>query len=82
MDLRIKDLVTLDDDREYVITSIAHYDGFDYCYLIDINNNENFKFCKLVYRNGYSCLVEVEDDTILQKIIPLLYSAVKNEIMA
>lgn len=80
MDLAIKKFITLDDGKEYVITSMAKYENDDYLYLVDINNMENIKFCKLISHDGTESLQEIKDDAILSKIIPILYASVKEEI--
>ena len=45
MNINIKDILTLSDDNRYVVISKAQYENKQYLYLIDINNNENMKFC-------------------------------------
>jgi hypothetical protein len=80
MDFRIKDLITLEDNKEYIITSIAKYENNDYFYLVDINENENVKFCELILNNGTVGLLEIIDDELLSHIVPILYSNIKDEI--
>ena len=74
-DLRIKDIVTLEDDREYVVTSIAKIDGFVYLYLVEIENYVNIKFCKLISHNNSIGLQEINDNNTLAKIMPELSSS-------
>ena len=52
MDLGIKDVITLSDNKEYVIVSMTRYKNSDYLYLVDINNMENNKFCQIVFNNN------------------------------
>lgn len=82
MNLNIKDLVTLEDNIEYLVCSIAHYEGFDYTYLIDINNNENIKICKIINKNGLAYLEEIQDDAIITKIVPILYNYITEEVLS
>lgn len=78
--LEITDIITLEDDKEYVITSIAYYNDEYYYYIVDINDIKNIKICKLVnYQNNYK-LLEIEDDAQLAVIIPILYENIKNEV--
>ncbi len=57
MIINIKDLLTLDDNNEYVVISKINYDNKNYYYLLDKNNNDNFKFC---YEDNDE-LVEIDD---------------------
>lgn len=45
MDTNIKDIITLDNDKEYVIASKTNYEGKIYYFLVDVNDNSNIKFC-------------------------------------
>ena len=80
MNLEIKDIITLEDDKEYLITSIATYENDDYFYLVDINEHSNVKFCKLLVNNDADFLLEIEDDNLLAQIIPILLSTIQDEI--
>ena len=70
----IKDALTLSDKHEYVVVSKAKYNDNIYLYLIDINNHLNFKFCLL----NNNKVIEVKDDELLSKLLPLFYVASKN----
>ena len=50
MNIDIKDIITLSDDNEYIVTSKAVYDNKIYYFLVDINDNSNMKF--LYEENG------------------------------
>jgi len=80
MELEIKKIITLNDNKDYVITSIAEYENETYVYIIDINDLTNFKFCKLVSYNGAESLQEIKDDATLSNIIPVLHAAIEEEI--
>ena len=45
--MKTKDVLTLSDNNKYVVASIADYDNKTYLCLVDINNNDNKKFCYL-----------------------------------
>jgi hypothetical protein len=45
--MKIKDVLTLSDNNNYVVASIADYDNKTYLCLVDINNNDNKKYCYL-----------------------------------
>lgn len=76
MNINIKDILTLSDDNKYVIVSKVYYDGKDYLYLVDINNNNNLKFCYL----DNDELVEINDKELNAKLLPLFFDKVKNMI--
>ena len=69
MNINIKDILTLSDDNRYVVISKAQYENKQYLYLIDINNNENMKFC---YINGNE-IIESNNKELNTKLIPLFY---------
>jgi hypothetical protein len=79
-ELNIKDIITLEDNQEYVITSIAEYEDEYYYYLVDINKISNIKICKLILNQENYGLLEIEDDQLLSKIIPIMYETINNEI--
>ena len=39
MNINIRDILTLDDDNRYVVVSKIYYNGKDYLYLVDTENN-------------------------------------------
>lgn len=80
MNINIKDVVTLNDDNEYVVASKTNYEGKTYYYLVDINKPENLMFC---YEDTNE-LVESIDKELNTKLLPLFYEASKhiaNEIL-
>lgn len=58
-------VLTLNDKNQYVIVARATYENNEYLYLVDINNNQNFMFCKL---DGAK-LTKVQDTELLSKLI-------------
>ena len=69
MNLDVKDIVVLEDKKEYVIASKMKYDNKTYYYMADTSNISNFKFC---YEDNNE-LVEVLDKNKLEKLA-LLFS--------
>lgn len=65
--LHIKDLVTLDDDKTYVVSATAKFKDKIYYILID---KETKKDIKCVYEEGDE-LIEEEDQVFIKKILPL-----------
>lgn len=72
----IKDILTLDDKNDYVVVSKINYENKIYYYLVDINNNENLKFC---YEDNNE-LVEIEDKELTTKLLPMFLEASKEEL--
>ena len=70
----IKDIVTLDDDNEYVVASKTIYNDRMYYYLVDINKPENLMFC---YEDNGE-LVESNNKEVNTELLPLFYNASKN----
>lgn len=69
MNIDIKDIITLDDDIEYVVASKINYKNKNYYYLIDINDNTNIKFC---YEED-KYLVLSEDKELNTLLLPLFF---------
>ena len=71
--IELTNLVTLDDDNEYVVAAKTVYDNRTYYFFVDINDNSNIKF---LYEDGEE-LVEVTDDETINNILPLLIESIK-----
>ena len=76
MIIDIKDVLTLDDKNEYVVVSKINYESKTYYYLVDINNNNNLKFC---YEDNNE-LVEIEDKELTTKLLPMFLEVSKGEL--
>lgn len=74
--IEITNLVTLSDDNEYVVVSKTVYNNVTYYYLVDINNNKNIKF---LYQDNDE-LVEIEDDELIKRLLPLFLEEIKEVI--
>lgn len=76
MKIDIKDVLTLDDGNKYVVVSKVSYENKVYYYLVDMNNNGNVKFC---YCDSDE-LVELNNNALIMKLLPLFLKASKDEI--
>ena len=76
MIIDIKDVLTLDDKNEYVVVSKINYESKTYYYLVDINNNNNLKFC---YEDNNE-LVEIEDKELTTKLLHMFLEVSKGEL--
>ena len=70
----IRDILTLDDNNEYVVVSKISYEDKIYYYLVDKNKNKNIKFCYEKEDN----LVELNDKVLVTKLLPLFLEAAKS----
>ena len=77
MDIEIKDALVLSDGNEYAVSSKVNYQDNNYLYLVDINNNENIKFCLEKRHNDQISVLEIEDEDLIRTLMPLLYNEVK-----
>ena len=73
MIIDIKDILTLDDNNDYVVISKTTYESKTYYYLGDNNNNSHLKFC---YEKNDS-LVELEDKELTTKLLPLFLKSIE-----
>ena len=67
MFIKPKDVITLEDNDEYVVVAQVDFENKLYSYIVDINNNDKFKFCYI----EDDVLVEVNDGSLIKKILPL-----------
>lgn len=65
--LDVNDLITLDDNNEYVVVSKCNFENKIYFYIVCINDNSNLKFC---YLDNYE-IVELSDKELIKKLLPL-----------
>ena len=71
--LEVTNIVTLDDDIEYVVAGKANYEGTIYYYFVDINDNQNMK---ILYEDGDE-LAEVDDTVETNNLLPLFMESLK-----
>lgn len=76
MIINIKDILTLNDSNQYVVISKVNCDNRNYYYLLDKNNNNNLKFC---FEDNEE-LVEINDEKLISKLLPLFVEAAQKEI--
>ena len=66
MNINIGDILTLDNNIEYVVVSKANFNNKEYYYLVNKTLND-VKFC---YQDGEE-LVELNDKELITKLLPL-----------
>ena len=77
MSIDIKDVITLSDSIRYCVASKTVSNNLTYYYLVDVDNNENVKFCV----EDNSELVEVEDKDLIKSLLPLFTDSAKDIIL-
>lgn len=77
MKIKSKDILTLDDDNEYVVVSVVKYDNKEYIYLVDIHNNANMKFCE-IESDGSISIIDNTEKELIDKLVSLFYDSCKS----
>ena len=70
----IRDIVTLDNNNDYIISSKVNYKDITYYYLVNINNPQDLMFC---YKKDDE-LIELNNKELVTELIPLFYEEAKN----
>lgn len=60
------EILTLEDDKQYVVVATTILDNINYVYLIDSKDYSNFMFCAYDQTDG---LYEVEDGELLEELL-------------
>ena len=74
--INLRNIITLSDDNEYIVVGKINYENIIYYYLVDINKNDNVKFC---YQKDDN-LVELNDSNLIKELIPLFSKQAMEEI--
>ncbi len=66
--LEFLDVVTLDDNNDYIVLKVINLDNVNYVSLVNKDNYNDFKLLEEVNKDNELVLREVVDDTVLEKI--------------
>ena len=66
--LDISNIVTLDDDKRYMVLDVINVDNTDYVSLVEVNDPSNFKLLEKFTRDGELVLREVIDEIKLEEV--------------
>lgn len=66
--LEFLDVVTLDDNNDYIVLKVINMNNVNYVSLVNKDNYYDFKLLEEVNKDNELVLREVVDDTILEKI--------------
>ena len=78
MNIEVKDLVTLDNDIEYIVTSKTTYEDNIYYYFVNNQNSNDFKILRLNKDNNK--LIEFDNPDLIKKLLPLFVKETLNSI--
>ena len=76
MEFDVQNIVTLGDDSKYMVMSQATFEGGSYIFLMNTEDDKDFKFCNVHEGKLY----EIKDDEVIIKIAPILYKSLVEEI--
>ncbi len=68
MKFEIGDIITLADDKDYVISCAKNYEGNLYMLLIEMPDYKSFKYVKVIDKSN---LEELEDIELIEKLSAL-----------
>ena len=74
MNIEIRDTITLDGTNKYLVASKVSCEEKNYYYLININNLKDILIC---YEDN-SELVELNNNELIAKLLPLFYKETLN----
>ncbi len=80
MYLEKQDLVTLTDDKEYVVLTTLELNGVSYVYLIEEINISNIKFCIQEMEGSRLKLIEVENTELCRDLLKRFTDKLKKEL--
>ena len=71
MKINIQDIITLDDQNEYVVVSKVLFKKDVYICIMDINNHLNIKY--ILVKDDYLSIIDDNEVELLNILIPLFY---------
>ncbi len=71
MILKKQMLITLSDNKEYVVLDTITYNNITYIYLVEYNNKTNLKFCLEEMENNQIKLTEIDNIEIKHQLLKI-----------
>lgn len=78
MNIEIDDVLTLDNDKKYIVLSIVEYKEVTYLLLSNVNDNKDGKILELNKEKG--SLLEINDDKLYSILMNLFYKELIKEL--
>ena len=79
MKLEKQMLITLTDNKEYIVLTALESEGINYVYLVENDNLSNMKFCVEELENNQIKLTEVEDKNLRLILLDKFTSKLQKE---
>ena len=80
MNIEIKDVVTLDNDIQYIVKSKTNYNNELYYYFVNSKDENDFKILRFNKNNNK--LIEFENPNLIKKLLPLFLKETLNSLKA
>ena len=77
MEYNVQDIITLSDDKKYMIMSKTNHEGVTYLFLMNVDDDKDYKFCNL---DKEKKLFELKNQELITTVAPLLYKNLLEEI--
>jgi len=74
MSIELKDILTLDNNKEYVVLAKTIYNNLEYYYMMELKNRDEIKFCYLDGEDLVESLDKELNTTLLQMCLNNLNS--------
>lgn len=78
MKINIQDIITLNDNNEYVVVSKVLIQNREYICIIDINDHTNMKYAEV--KKEYIYIIDKNEKELLNILMPLFYKNSYNKI--
>ena len=78
MNIETTDIITLKNGEEYVVCSKIDFEDNKYLYLINPINQQDVKFAMEKHRDNKTFISELENQELIQKLLPLFYEKSKH----
>jgi hypothetical protein len=78
MKINIQDIITLNDNREYVVVSKVLIQNKEYICIIDIIDHTNLKYAEI--KKDHISIINKDEKELLEILIPLFYKNSYNKI--
>lgn len=77
MNYDIQSIITLNDDKKYMVMSKTDFESITYLFLMNTEDDKDYKFCHL---NEEGKLFELKNEDKITTVAPLLYKKLLEEI--
>jgi len=81
--MNIEDIITLEDNKDYMILDIIDFNKDKYIYFVGIDKDDNptseYIYLKVVEENGGYYTEEVQDDNVLKAIVTIFTNNYLND---